>query len=80
MVDKKKCLPLRSYKNDTIMYGQLKVNQQTGWNGGADLVLEQPPCQYSVVELNERVQRGIADYKAGRRLIPHEQIKRKKVL
>jgi len=35
------------------------------------------PCQYSVTELNIRAQKAISDYEAGRRLIPHELIKRK---
>jgi len=38
---------------------------------------KQAPCQYSVSELNIRAQKAISDYEAGRRLIPHELIKRK---
>jgi hypothetical protein len=39
--------------------------------------LKQPPCRYSVTELNERAQKAINDYETGKKLIPHEQIKRK---
>jgi hypothetical protein len=40
---------------------------------------KQPPCRYSVVELNERAQKAIRDYEAGKRLVPHKQIKRKEI-
>jgi hypothetical protein len=41
------------------------------------IILKQPPCRYSVSELNERAQKAINDYETGEKLIPHEQIKRK---
>jgi len=43
------------------------------------LSLRQPPCQYTIEELNERAQRAIKDYESGKG-IPHEQIKRKSLV
>lgn len=42
-------------------------------------VSRQPPCQYTVEELNDRAEQAIRDYEAGKG-IPHEEIKRKTVI
>ena len=41
--------------------------------------VKEPPCQYSITELNQRAERAITDYESGKRLIPHKQIKRKEI-